>query len=414
MNTATPPAHPLLLEASAARRAGDSRRAEQLLNELVRVDPASAPGWNLLGLIQTESGRFADAEASLRRSLAADSSSPAPWFNLSRAYYGMGAHERELEALDQALSRDAYMLPAILAKADVLRRLKRDDEAVQILRLLLDGIQDDRQFPPPIRQQLAEARAFVEARGAERYAAWQEVFDTARREEPAADLGRAEIYARHRAGLRRIYNPQPINNHFPFLPAYEYFPRELFPWFAQLEEGAAVIRQELLELWSDEGVDFRPYIQRRPGEPVAQWAELNHSPKWTSYFLWEDGQRDEQHIARCQRTAAILEALPLLDMPDKAPTVMFSVLQPRTRIPPHTGSSNTRAIIHLPLVVPPGCGFRVGGDTREWVEGKAWAFDDTIEHEAWNNSDQPRAILIIDAWNPFLTDAEKDIIRQIG
>lgn len=79
-------------------------------------------------------------------------------------------------------------------------------------------------------------------------------------------------------------------------------------------------------------------------------------------------------------------------------------------IPPHTGVTNTRAIIHLPLIVPPNCGFRVGGEVREWVEGKAFAFDDTIEHEAWNRSDLPRAVLIIDAWNPHLSEHEQAAI----
>jgi aspartyl/asparaginyl beta-hydroxylase (cupin superfamily) len=93
---------------------------------------------------------------------------------------------------------------------------------------------------------------------------------------------------------------------------------------------------------------------------------------------------------------------------------MFSILKPRTRIPPHTGTSNARVTVHLPLIVPPGCGFRVGAETREWRVGEAWAFDDTIEHEAWNDSDQPRAILIIDTWNPFLSEAEREVVRRIG
>jgi aspartyl/asparaginyl beta-hydroxylase (cupin superfamily) len=87
------------------------------------------------------------------------------------------------------------------------------------------------------------------------------------------------------------------------------------------------------------------------------------------------------------------------------------VLQPRTRIPPHTGVSNTRAIVHLPLLVPPGCGFRVGGEVREWREGAAFIFDDTIEHEAWNDSDTPRTILIFDVWNPYLDSTERDLVR---
>jgi aspartyl/asparaginyl beta-hydroxylase (cupin superfamily) len=72
--------------------------------------------------------------------------------------------------------------------------------------------------------------------------------------------------------------------------------------------------------------------------------------------------------------------------------------------------TNTRLVAHLPLIVPPGCGFRVGSETRQWIPGKAWLFDDTIEHEAWNNSDELRAILIFDVWNPYLTAAERDLV----
>jgi aspartyl/asparaginyl beta-hydroxylase (cupin superfamily) len=92
---------------------------------------------------------------------------------------------------------------------------------------------------------------------------------------------------------------------------------------------------------------------------------------------------------------------------------MFSVLQPRTRIPPHTGVANTRLVVHLPLIVPEGCGFRVGSETRAWREGEAWVFDDTIEHEAWNDSDRPRTILICDVWNPRLSGAERDAITSV-
>ncbi len=92
---------------------------------------------------------------------------------------------------------------------------------------------------------------------------------------------------------------------------------------------------------------------------------------------------------------------------------MFSVLAPRTHIPPHTGSSNTRMVVHLPLVLPPNCAFRVGNDTRDWKMGEAWVFDDTIEHEAWNNSPQTRSILIFDVWNPYLSAAERELVAAM-
>ena len=100
-------------------------------------------------------------------------------------------------------------------------------------------------------------------------------------------------------------------------------------------------------------------------------------------------------------------------IPGKAPSVFFSILQPGAHIPPHTGVTNTRAIVHLPLVVPEGCEFRVGGETRAWREGEAFAFDDTIEHEAWNRSDARRIVLIFDVWNPHLTAAEQERLTRL-
>ena len=97
----------------------------------------------------------------------------------------------------------------------------------------------------------------------------------------------------------------------------------------------------------------------------------------------------------------------------RSPAAMFSVLQPKTRIPPHTGVANFRLVVHLPLIVPGHCGFRVGGETREWRVGNAWVFDDTIEHEAWNDSDQIRIIFICDVWNPRLSVEEQVAIDKV-
>src|SRR5690606_25040534 len=121
----------------------------------------------------------------------------------------------------------------------------------------------------------------------------------------------------------------------------------------------------------------------------------------------------DEACARCPRTAEILERLPMARQERYAPTAMFSALDPRTRIPPHTGSINTRSIVHLPLVLPGNCFFRVGNVTREWRMNEAWVFDDTIEHEAWNDSDELRVILIFDVWNPLLTEAERELVTAM-
>jgi aspartyl/asparaginyl beta-hydroxylase (cupin superfamily) len=92
---------------------------------------------------------------------------------------------------------------------------------------------------------------------------------------------------------------------------------------------------------------------------------------------------------------------------------MFSLLRAQTRIPAHSGFQNTRLTCHLPLIVPPGCRFRVGNEVRQWQVGKLLIFDDTIEHEAWNDSAEDRVVLIFDIWRPELNETEKREVASL-
>jgi aspartate beta-hydroxylase len=196
------------------------------------------------------------------------------------------------------------------------------------------------------------------------------------------------------------------------LPALEFYPREDFPWLDALEAATPVIREEFERVFAEDQDSLQPYISYPDGVPLDQWRELNRSRKWSAYFLWRDGKPIEANIARCPRTAALLSAAPMHDVPGHAPTAFFSILDAGAHIPPHTGVTNSRVIVHVPLVLPGACRFRVGSQTREWRMNEAWVFDDTIEHEAWNDSAYPRAVLIFDIWNPFLTETEREVIRE--
>ncbi len=209
-------------------------------------------------------------------------------------------------------------------------------------------------------------------------------------------------------GRQPIYVQQPTFLHVPRLPAIPFFDRSLTPWLETLENAADEIRAELLAVLDTASAEFVPYIDLAAGQPKNQWAGLNRSLDWSAFFLWRHGRRIERNCQLCPRTAAVLDQLPMARIPRRSPNALFSVLRPGTRIPPHTGVSNVRSVVHLPLIIPAGCGFRVGAESREWKEGAAWVFDDTIEHEAWNGSTAPRAILIVDAWNPLLDIPERD------
>jgi aspartyl/asparaginyl beta-hydroxylase (cupin superfamily) len=229
----------------------------------------------------------------------------------------------------------------------------------------------------------------------------------------SAERRRADVFVDRLVGKRRVYHQEPVQFHYPGLPEIEFYEREDCPWLADLEAATGDIREEVIAILREDGDDLTPYVNYPDGVPLDQWAELNRSPRWGAFHLFFDGREVTWNAKRAPKTMAALARLPQPWVVGRSPAAMFSVLRPKTRIPPHTGIANTRLVVHLPLIVPEGCGFRVGSETREWREGEAWVFDDTIEHEAWNDSDLPRTILICDVWNPELTEDERQTIAAL-
>lgn len=213
-------------------------------------------------------------------------------------------------------------------------------------------------------------------------------------------------------GIKRRYVQEPTEYFYPGMPTVEFYERDEFPWLAEIEAATGVIRDEMLAVLN-QGQPLEPYITYPAGVPLDQWRDLNHSLRWSAFHFYNQGKKNEKNCSLCPQTANLLSQLPQPEVTGRMPAAMFSVLRPHTKIPPHTGAANVRLVMHLPLVVPSGCGFRVGNETREWVPGQAWVFDDTIEHEAWNNSDKDRVVLICDVWNPRLSAEERKLIAAV-
>jgi len=325
----------------------------------------------------------------------------------------LGDYHASLRVLDDALDMRPYDFMALLAKGAMLEKINQTKAAVEVYRNALKIAPPRASCPPGVVSQMDYASNLID-----RHAKALAEFMKDRIAPLKAELGEAsrdrfeeglEIYA----GLKQPPKQQPLLLNYPRLPVIPFYDRTLFPWLAQLEEATPVIQAELATLLETAFDEFSPYIAYPKGAPVNQWGELNHSRKWSSLFLWKDGLRQDEVCARAPRTAALLESLPMADQDGFAPTAMFSALQPKTHIPPHTGSSNVRLLTHLPLVLPGPARFRVGNTVREWEMGRAWVFDDTIEHEAWNEADAMRVILIFDVWKPEITDEEQALIRAL-
>jgi len=282
--------------------------------------------------------------------------------------------------------------------------------AARFYRDILEAAPPEERIPPGLAAPIAHARKLVAEMSDDLADFLRQRVSTVKARHGNASLARFEEALDIYAGRRKPFVQQPLLMHFPQLPAIPFHDRAHFPWLPELEAATDMIRGELDVALDVAHEDFAPYVAYPPGTPVGQWRDLNNSTNWRSLWLWKDGRRQDQACAICPGTAALLDTLPMADQPGFAPTALFSALEAHTRIPPHTGSTNTRLLVHLPLILPGPAGFRVGNETRAWRMGEAWVFDDSIEHEAWNDADALRVILIFDVWNPFLSEAERDLL----
>jgi aspartate beta-hydroxylase len=395
----------------AASAAGRGAEADQLLTRLAQAAPMHPAVLNELGLRMMNAGAPDKARELFARATQADPTSPALWSNLATSLHALNFLPQELEALERALAIEPRHTGSLLQKGTLLEGRGDLRNAARVYRNALATLPSGATPPASIAAVVARARELI----AEDEAALRAAIEArlAGVGEGARGYPRVQQCLELLTGKRRRFESQPTFMYFPQLPAIEFFAREQFPWLEALEAATEDIRAELMNVLVTDRAGLEAYIDYPAGVPLDQWRELNKSRRWSAYYLWNQSVPHQEHLARCPRTAQALRLTPQCEVAARAPTAFFSILEPHTRIPAHTGVTNTRLTVHLPLIVPPGCGFRVGSETREWVPGKAWVFDDTIEHEAWNESDAARAILIFDVWNPLLSAPERDLVRAM-
>jgi aspartate beta-hydroxylase len=367
---------------------------------------------NANALAELHNGNAAGARALLERAVVQEPANATLWMNLAITLRSLGFDEEQLQALQRVLEIEPRHLGALLNKGALQERQGKRKAAAKTYHHALQTIPAGASLPNSLQPLVRRAIDVTNANDAALADYLAAQLSGLRREHAGEDHARVDHCIDALLNRRRIFTPQPTFLYFPKLPALEFYPREHFPWLSLVEAATDSIRAEFERVFAEDSASLEPYVQYAKGIPLDQWAELNHSRKWSVFYLWRDGVPQPEHLARCPTTAKILSQLPLNDIPDYAPTVFFSVLDAKSHIPPHTGVTNIRLITHVPLIVPEACRFRVGSETREWQPGQAWVFDDSIEHEAWNDSNVPRAILIFDVWNPFLSATERALISK--
>lgn len=367
----------ILTEADRAAALGELAKAQRLLIQAAAESPADVQLHLKLAAVSKAAGQPHAALAAVHQALA---QSPLDFVALVlRANLLDALGEAEAgEAWSNALAqRPAGELPAPVAAA-VAAGEKRRDEWLAAREARMTG-----------NMASAEDRADAEQRR------------------------RIQRFRSNVLRRTRPYHSEPTHFQYPGLVEREFHPRRLFPWIEQLEAATDGITAEFKAVMAAERAELVPYIQYADHQPLDQWRPLNKNRDWTAIHLWQNGRRIAANADHCPRTMALLENIDQPAVRGASPNAMFSLLAPDTAIPPHVGVNNTRLVCHLPLIVPVGCWFRVGAETRYWHSGEAFVFDDTIEHEARNPTDQLRVVFIFDVWHPDLGEVEREAVTAL-
>ncbi len=363
---------------------GDAMRASQLLEDATQRLPNHRGIALKLALAYQRSARPAAARNLLEAVVDEHEDFHAGWLLLSQVLDTLGESERANTALFQAIW------------------------TAQRKGLWLD----ERSTPAHMQKTVVDAM--------ERVRVWRRTLFLDSYAEIRARHGHDELKRVDHAltGYLREWDATPTDPrqrpkffYFPDLPSTPFLDPYLHPWAARLEAAFPAIRAEAEQVLADQ-LPLPGFLNFKPGDHIEDYVSgTQPNPSWDAFFFYRHGQRYNDHHALCPNTSAALESIDLCRIRDQTPEICFSVLSPGTEIKPHFGVTNTRVVVHLPLIVPPDCALRiVDGDTRAWQEGKLLMFDDSFQHEAWNHSQQTRAILLMDAWNPHLSDVERQAL----
>lgn len=305
-------------------------------------------------------------------------------------------------ALEAVLAQEPTNLYALILRGDLLSRAGDDRAAISWYQAAITQSARAGTLPPDLIVMLRRAEAEVARAAAAFEAQLHASLATAGVAEPPPRFREAlELMA----GRRQVQLQQPTSFYYPELPQRAFYDRDEFAWGTALEAAAPAIRAELQAVLADEAA-LTPYVAAEADRPAKRHALLG-DPRWSAFHLFRGGLTVTENVARCPATMDALAAPPIPMIAGRSPMAMFSVLRAGTHIPPHNGMLNTRLICHLPLIVPEGCRLRVGNHTRPVKADRLMIFDDSIEHEAWNDSGATRVVLLFEIWRPELDDGER-------
>lgn len=406
----------LVARARALGNAGHADASAAVYSLLLEIQPRCVEALRAVAQQALRQGSVVEAVSLLERALELEQGDPKLHYELHVALQRLMQTPDAHATLGLIVSRQPYGYSSDLIRARLLESRGETRPAVLGYLRAIRGAQS-RGFwlgkdttPPWLLDMVTHAMTVAQRGRLDLFHEWLAVMHQAHGRDSMTRVADCmATYLGHPAGPPADPRQRPSFLYFPGLPSTPFFERSQLPFASMLEAQAPVIRSEMLEAIADP-TKVGPFH----GSLTQQQRELLTRGAWDAQFFFKDGERIASTHEACPATSAALAALPLDHVPGHGPEVCFSIMRSGAHILPHSGVTNTRSVVHLGLVVPPGCALslRAVGQV-EWQEGACLAFDDTYEHEAWNRSDRTRVILLCDIWNPNLSQAECSAVASL-
>jgi len=364
----------------------DVNEALRLLAEAPQSGQVTIPILVCRSRIKWQAGDIRGARCDLETLLSLDNQHHVGWLMLDEACQALGDHRAALRARFKAFSAarrkgrwlnrettEPELVETVLRSAGTLRR-ERKEALLSIIADLqaLFGADSTNRLEQGVRSYLGEAPG------------------------PTDPQQRPKFFF------------------VPDLPIGPFHDALMQPWAKSLVQAWQEIREEASRLLHC-STNFEDFLGLKPTEVAPDLVGGRaQRPAWDAFFFYRRGKRFDKQNKLAPGTSELLEASSLCHLPNQAPEILFSVLRAQSHIMPHHGTTNARLVFHLPLIVPRDCSLNiVNHGEHVWREGEPVMFDDTYLHEAWNRSDEDRVVLLMDCWNPHLTEAEREGFTRI-
>lgn len=360
-----------------------------------------------------QAGRAADAAGGFQDIITRGGASRDIWLGLALARQAQGQSEAMIEALDKVLLEDPTNLRALLMKGDAIWDRGDHSDAATVYNYIRKLVPDTNMVDGAARQLVARVVTRLNGHNQGMRAHLAQYF--ADHDPAIATPYERRRFERAKAmlfGERQRYLQEPRSLFYPELPDREFYEPGDYAWTNRLIEAESQIRREFDALRATPEL-FTPYVHASGNVPVDRNNPLLDNDDWSAVHIQKNGTINDDIAQMMPTVLDALQDAPLECIDRRGPTALVSRLAPGAKIPPHTGYLNTRLTCHLPIIVPDGCGLRCGSETRHWKSGEMLMFNDSIDHEAWNNSQQERFVLIFFVWRPELSEADREMIKSL-